>query len=171
MWVLLFLNSRVFFSDLKFGGKCFSVGETRLLWFWEVRNVKRGGELMLVDVNMVPRSSKDKGIKEIVFLSWTIHIPFLGCCQCNWKDEYLLELRLVRQIWLKLIHGITWSELIGLTNTNTQLPDIIGEIIGVKSTVCDPPEEKNRVCYGEFEAGEWWNCHFELLWLSCCCFS
>ncbi|KAF2551236.1 hypothetical protein F2Q68_00036019 [Brassica cretica] len=47
------------------------------------------------------------------------------------------------------------SELIGLANTNTQLPesdidfklyvDIIGEILGVKSTVCDPPEEKNRV--------------------------
>ncbi|CAN6875664.1 unnamed protein product, partial [Brassica oleracea] len=37
------------------------------------------------------------------------------------------------------------SELIGLANTNTQLPDIIGEILGVKSTVCDPLEEKNRV--------------------------
>ncbi|CAN6823506.1 unnamed protein product [Brassica oleracea] len=37
------------------------------------------------------------------------------------------------------------SELIGLANTNTQLPDIIGEILSVKSTVCDPPEEKNRV--------------------------
>ncbi|RID80630.1 hypothetical protein BRARA_A03277 [Brassica rapa] len=47
------------------------------------------------------------------------------------------------------------SELIGLANSNTQLPendtgfefdvDIIGEILSVKSTVCDPPEEKNRV--------------------------
>ncbi|CAF2149917.1 unnamed protein product [Brassica napus] len=37
------------------------------------------------------------------------------------------------------------SELIGLANTNTQLPDIIGEILSVRSTVCDPPEEKNRV--------------------------
>ncbi|KAG2270108.1 hypothetical protein Bca52824_064663 [Brassica carinata] len=37
------------------------------------------------------------------------------------------------------------SELLGLANTNTQLPDIIGEILGVKSTVTDPPEEKNRV--------------------------
>ncbi|CAN6860940.1 unnamed protein product [Brassica oleracea] len=37
------------------------------------------------------------------------------------------------------------QELIGLANTNTQLPDIIGEILSVKSTVCDPPEEKNRV--------------------------
>ncbi|KAL0646924.1 hypothetical protein Bca4012_045215 [Brassica carinata] len=37
------------------------------------------------------------------------------------------------------------SELLGLANTNTQLPDIIGEILSVKSTVTDPPEEKNRV--------------------------
>ncbi|CAN6850258.1 unnamed protein product, partial [Brassica oleracea] len=37
------------------------------------------------------------------------------------------------------------SELIGLANTNTQLPNILGEILSVKSTVCDPPEEKNRV--------------------------
>uniref|UniRef100_M4CS45 Uncharacterized protein n=1 Tax=Brassica campestris TaxID=3711 RepID=M4CS45_BRACM len=37
------------------------------------------------------------------------------------------------------------SELLGLANINTQLPDIIGEILGVKSTVTDPPEEKNRV--------------------------
>ncbi|KAL0750668.1 hypothetical protein Bca101_032671 [Brassica carinata] len=37
------------------------------------------------------------------------------------------------------------SELLGLANTNTQLPDIIGEILSVKSTVTDPPEEKNRL--------------------------
>ncbi|CDY54731.1 BnaCnng27550D [Brassica napus] len=41
--------SRVFFSDLK-SGKCSSVVEARLLWFWEARNVKRGGELMWVDM-------------------------------------------------------------------------------------------------------------------------
>ncbi|CAN7076992.1 unnamed protein product [Brassica oleracea var. botrytis] len=37
------------------------------------------------------------------------------------------------------------TELVGLANTNTQLPDIIGEIVAVKSTVSDPPEDKNRV--------------------------
>ncbi|KAL0690081.1 hypothetical protein Bca4012_089759 [Brassica carinata] len=37
------------------------------------------------------------------------------------------------------------SELLGLANTNTKLPDIIGEILSVKSTVTDRPEEKNRV--------------------------
>ncbi|KAG2315080.1 hypothetical protein Bca52824_018202 [Brassica carinata] len=42
-------NPKVFFSDMK-SGKCSSVVEARLLRFWEVRNVKRGGELMWVDM-------------------------------------------------------------------------------------------------------------------------
>ncbi|KAH0927185.1 hypothetical protein HID58_019441 [Brassica napus] len=40
---------RVFFSDLK-SGKCTSVVEARLLQFWEARHVKRGGELMWVEM-------------------------------------------------------------------------------------------------------------------------
>lgn len=45
-------NSKVFFSDLK-SGMCSSTVEARLLRFWEAKNVKRGGELM-VDVNVRP---------------------------------------------------------------------------------------------------------------------
>ncbi|CAN7042365.1 unnamed protein product [Brassica rapa subsp. trilocularis] len=37
------------------------------------------------------------------------------------------------------------SEMLGLANSNNQLPDLIGEITGVKSTVSDPPQDKNRV--------------------------
>lgn len=44
--------SRVFFSDLK-ARKCSSVVEARLLRYWEARNVKRGGELMWVDMLLV----------------------------------------------------------------------------------------------------------------------
>ncbi|KAL0678363.1 hypothetical protein Bca4012_006344 [Brassica carinata] len=36
------------------------------------------------------------------------------------------------------------SELLGLANTNTQLPDIVGEITAVKSTFTDPPQNNNR---------------------------
>ncbi|KAF2617179.1 hypothetical protein F2Q68_00038307 [Brassica cretica] len=43
-------NTRVFFSDLKSGGKCSSVVEARLLRYWEAQNVKRGGDLMWVDM-------------------------------------------------------------------------------------------------------------------------
>ncbi|XP_048621871.1 probable receptor-like serine/threonine-protein kinase At4g34500 [Brassica napus] len=46
-------NTRVFFSDLKSGGKCSSVVEARLLRYWEAQNVKRGGDLMWVDRNAI----------------------------------------------------------------------------------------------------------------------
>ncbi|CAF2132783.1 unnamed protein product [Brassica napus] len=48
--------SRVFFSDLK-SGKCSSVAEARILRFWEARNVKRGGELMWVDMLLMDVNS------------------------------------------------------------------------------------------------------------------
>ncbi|XP_033140413.1 uncharacterized protein LOC103855082 isoform X1 [Brassica rapa] len=38
-----------------------------------------------------------------------------------------------------------YSEMLGLANSNNQLPDLIGEITAVKSTVTDPPQDKNRV--------------------------
>lgn len=41
--------SRIFFSDLK-SGKCSFVVEARLLRYWEARNVKRGGDLMWIDM-------------------------------------------------------------------------------------------------------------------------
>lgn len=36
-------------------------------------------------------------------------------------------------------------QLLGLANTNHQLLDLTGEITAVKSTVTDPPQDKNRV--------------------------
>uniref|UniRef100_M4F044 Uncharacterized protein n=1 Tax=Brassica campestris TaxID=3711 RepID=M4F044_BRACM len=46
------VNSNVLFSGLK-SGRCSSVVEARLVRFWEARNVKRGGELMWMDLLMV----------------------------------------------------------------------------------------------------------------------
>ncbi|KAF3513166.1 hypothetical protein F2Q69_00004449 [Brassica cretica] len=48
-------------------------------------------------------------------------------------------------MWLDMLMVDVNTELFDLANTNTHLPDITGGIIGVQSTVSDPPEEKNRV--------------------------
>ncbi|KAG2298390.1 hypothetical protein Bca52824_034862 [Brassica carinata] len=40
-------------------GKCSSVVEARLLRFWEARNVKRGGELMWLDLLLVDINIRD----------------------------------------------------------------------------------------------------------------
>ncbi|XP_056841679.1 uncharacterized protein LOC108837924 isoform X2 [Raphanus sativus] len=47
------------------------------------------------------------------------------------------------------------TELVGLANTNTQFPDIIGEITAVKTTVTEPPEDKNRVMATVKLEGHW----------------
>ncbi|CAN6968944.1 hypothetical protein Bca4012_033743 [Brassica carinata] len=47
--------TKVFF-DLK-AGQCSSVVEARLLRFWQAKNVKRGGELMWMDLLMVDFNS------------------------------------------------------------------------------------------------------------------
>lgn len=42
----------------------------------------------------------------------------------------------------------------GLANTNTHLPDIIGEFIAVKSTMSDVPQATGKIkCYGNDQKG------------------
>ncbi|KAL0795681.1 hypothetical protein Bca101_067058 [Brassica carinata] len=75
-------NSKVFFYDLKCG-RCSSVVEARLLRFWEARNVKRGGELIYVDVFahgglLILLFRTDLGFKK---LQWTV--SGFTCGRCN----------------------------------------------------------------------------------------
>ncbi|XP_013713774.1 uncharacterized protein LOC106417529 [Brassica napus] len=122
--------AKVFFSDLK-TGRCSSVVEARLLRFWEARNVKRGGELMWMDLLMVLVPS--------TVMQFTISAGRLP----QFREK--LHAGTMFSVSEEAFRFRNHSELIGLANTNTQLPDIIGEILSVKSTVCDPPEKKNRV--------------------------
>ncbi|CAN7118990.1 unnamed protein product [Brassica rapa subsp. narinosa] len=159
--------SRVFFSDLK-SGKCSSVAEARLLRFWEARNVKRGGELMwvdmlLMDVNLLStqigfQNSERGSPPERCILSlastWfavaqnfkladsslmirfnestefdvladpVSPLPVEGCRFRNQTDVCL-----PRSLLISILESV----------------DIIGEIMAVKSTVSDPPADKNRV--------------------------
>ncbi|XP_048599854.1 uncharacterized protein LOC106450002 [Brassica napus] len=173
--------SRVFFSDLK-SGKCSSVVEARLLRFWEARNVKRGGELMWVDmllmdmnstliqatinVNRLPRF-RDRLAAGTMY---SVSCFDVARCAQNFKlADSSLMIRFndstefdvlsdpVSPIHAEGFRFRNQTELVGLANTNTQLPatelsdlnidpvDIIGEIVAVKSTVSDPPEDKNSV--------------------------
>ncbi|KAG2295345.1 hypothetical protein Bca52824_042014 [Brassica carinata] len=49
-------NSQVLLADLK-AGRCSNVAEVRLLRFWEAKNVRKGGELMSVDMLFVDENS------------------------------------------------------------------------------------------------------------------
>nr|VDC93157.1 unnamed protein product [Brassica oleracea] len=108
--------SRVFFSDLK-SGKCSSVVEAWLLRFWEARNVKRGGELMCVDMLLM----------DVNLLS--MQIGFQNSERGSPPERYILDSGSVT----KPMSVYPCSLLITITNSV------------VKSTVSGPPEDKNRV--------------------------
>ncbi|CAF2098069.1 unnamed protein product [Brassica rapa] len=161
--------AKVLFSDLK-TGRCSSVVEARLLRFWEARNVKRGGELMWMDLLMVDINSTVMQVtisagrlpqfREMLCAGTMFSVSGFDVSRCaqNFRlTDSSLMIRFNESTSFQELtepgsplpdeafRFRTHSELIGLANTNTQLPDIIGEILSVKSTVCDPPEEKNRV--------------------------
>ncbi|CAN6908478.1 unnamed protein product, partial [Brassica oleracea] len=124
-------NSRIFFSDLKTGG-CSFVVEARLLRFWEARNVKRSGEIMWVDVLLIDVNNFR-----------LTDSPLLIRLNDNTEFDEITEP--VSPLSKEGFRFHNQAKLVGLANTNTQLPDIVGEITAVKSTVSELPEDKNCV--------------------------
>ncbi|KAL0864280.1 hypothetical protein Bca101_043398 [Brassica carinata] len=162
-------NNLVFLSDLQTGRSSSSV-QVRLLRFWEARNVRRGGELMGVDMllldsqaTMLPATisvhrleTHRSNLKEGLVYSLT----GFDVAQCNpnyrLSDSSLLirfndstsfkdVADLAAPIPLESFRFHNHSEMLGLANTNHQLPDLIGEITAVKSTVTNHLQDKNRV--------------------------
>ena len=90
--------SRVFFSDLK-SGKCSSVVEARLLRFSEARNVKRGGELMWVDM---------------LLMDVNVSLILLDLLRSVYVIFWLLNLICFSRLWSKLLStriGFQGSEI------------------------------------------------------------
>nr|VDD22912.1 unnamed protein product [Brassica oleracea] len=72
-----------------------------------------------------------------------------GRCSSTIQVRLLCFLEPMNVRWGSELMGVDMflldSQLLGLANTNTQLPDIIGEVTAAKSTVTDPPHDKNRL--------------------------
>ncbi|KAH0869386.1 hypothetical protein HID58_076408, partial [Brassica napus] len=146
-------------------GRCSSVVKARLLRFWEAKNVKRVRELMwmdllMVDVNIPNYVSGDHDashrlpqFREKLTAGTMFSVSGFDVSRCA------QNFRLTDSSLLIRFNESTYFE--ELTEPVSPLPeeafrfqsdidlklyvDIIGEILGVKNTVCDPPEEKNRV--------------------------
>ncbi|KAG2286419.1 hypothetical protein Bca4012_033012 [Brassica carinata] len=155
--------------DLK-SGKCSSAVEARLLRFWEAKNVKRGGELMwvdllLIDVNSTMMQATIYANRLSRFRSklaagtmFTISGFDVTRCAQNFRlTDSPLMIRfndstafdeLTKPVSPLPEEGFRFrdhSELIGLANTNAHLPDIVGEITAVKINVSGTPGEKSRL--------------------------
>ncbi|KAF8095208.1 hypothetical protein N665_0339s0077 [Sinapis alba] len=81
----------------------------------------------------------------------TVNVHRLATHRCNLKAGSLYSLIGFEvtvstvPIPLESFRFRNHSEMLGLNNSNNQLPDLIGEIFAVKSTVTDRPQDKNRV--------------------------
>ncbi|KAF3578141.1 hypothetical protein DY000_02030184 [Brassica cretica] len=161
--------SRIFFSDLK-SGKYSSVVEARLLRYWEARNVKRGGELMWIDMLLMDVNStimqatinanRVSKFRERLAAGSMYSVSGFDVARCaqnfrladsplmirfNDSTDFDVLVNPVSPLPEEGFRFRNQTELVGLANTNSHLPDVIGEITTVKSTVCEPPEDKNRV--------------------------
>ncbi|CAN6930821.1 BnaC06g40980D [Brassica napus] len=72
-----------------------------------------------------------------------------GRCSSTIQVRLLCFLEPMNVRWGSELMGVDMflldSQLLGLANTNTQFPDIISEVTAAKSTVTDPPHDKNRL--------------------------
>ncbi|KAF8116080.1 hypothetical protein N665_0022s0010 [Sinapis alba] len=143
-------NSKVFFSDLK-SGRCSSAVEARLLRFWEARNVKRGGELMWMDLLMVDANATMMQASIVARmlpqyrdrLTAGTMISIFGFDVSRCAQNFRLT---DSSMLIRFNESTSFEEI---ADSASPFPkrrsDIIGEILSVKSTVSDPPEDKNRV--------------------------
>ncbi|XP_018453537.1 uncharacterized protein LOC108824614 [Raphanus sativus] len=133
-------------------GRSSATVEVRLLRFWEARNVRHDGELMGVDMLLLDSQS--------TMMPATVNVNRLAAHQPHWKRVLSTPLPVLKfndstsfkkvtepavPIPLESFRFRNHSEMLGLANSNNQLPDLIGEINAVKSTVADPPHDKNGV--------------------------
>ncbi|KAL0876971.1 hypothetical protein Bca101_026676 [Brassica carinata] len=115
-----FALARLWDLQYKKSRRCSSTIEVRLLRFLEARNIRRGDELMYVDMLLLDSKAT------LMPTTVTASRP------SSPLPEECFRFR-------------SQSELLGLANTNTLLPDIIGEFTAVKTTVSDPLEDKNHL--------------------------
>ncbi|KAF8115407.1 hypothetical protein N665_0027s0023 [Sinapis alba] len=158
---------RVFFSELK-SDRCSSTVEARFLRFWEAKNVKQGGELMWVDMLMVDGTIMQTTISvnrlpafrprfTDRLMYYVSGFDVARCAQnfrlshsslmIRFNDSTLFDelTEPVSALPEEVFRFRNQTHLIGVANTNTQLPDIVAELTAVKRTLSDPPEGKNHV--------------------------
>ncbi|KAH0885114.1 hypothetical protein HID58_061210 [Brassica napus] len=159
----------LFLSDLQAGHSSSTV-EVRLLRSWDARTLRRGGERMSVEMllldsqaTMMPASVNVNRLAthQTNLEAGTVYsLTGFEVTRCN-QDYRLSDSSLLIRftdsttfekitdpavpIPLESFRFRNYSEMLRLANSNNQLPDLIGKITAVKSTITEPPLDKNRV--------------------------
>ncbi|WZZ42742.1 hypothetical protein YC2023_039001 [Brassica napus] len=162
-------NSYTLLADLK-AGRCSNTAELRLLRFWEARNVKKGGELMSVDMLLLDEKStliqgSIGSIRQLRFRNrlsegsvYALSGFDVSRSNPNFRlSDEPLSIRFndgtsfdklpesVRPIPTELFRFRSYNRLLELANTGKQLPDILGELTAIRSTITDRIPGAQRV--------------------------
>ncbi|WZZ01770.1 hypothetical protein YC2023_074098 [Brassica napus] len=132
-------NSYTFLDNLR-AGRCSNTAEVRLLRFWEAKNINKGGALMSVEMLLIDEhSTVVQGS-----ISATRQLTFRGRLTriCLHFERLATTVRIIPTEHFRFR---PYEQLIELANTGKQLPDVMGEIRAIRSTITDHIPGAQRV--------------------------
>ncbi|CAN6823842.1 unnamed protein product [Brassica oleracea] len=162
-------NSYTLLQNLR-AGRCSNIAEVRLLRFWEAKNINKGGELISVDMLLIDENStvvhgSIPASRQLRFknrLSEGSVYTLSGFDVTRSSPKYRLSDAPVsvrfnaetdfeklpatdRIIPTEHFRFRQYDQIIELANTGNQLPDVIGELCAIRSTITDRIPGAQRV--------------------------
>ncbi|CAF1784549.1 unnamed protein product, partial [Brassica napus] len=157
-------------SRWRIPGRCSNTAEVRLLRFWEAKNVNKGGELISVDMLLIDENStvvhgSIPASRQLRFknrLSEGSVYTLSGFDVTRSSPKYRLSDAPVsvrfnaesdfeklpatdRIIPTEHFRFRQYDQIIELANTGNQLPDVMGELCAIRSTITDRIPGAHRV--------------------------
>nr|VDC84387.1 unnamed protein product [Brassica rapa] len=125
-------------------GRCSNTAEVRLLRFWEAKNINKGGALMSVETLLIDEHStvvqgSISAIRQLTLTDGPVSICF------NDGTAFEKLATTVRIIPTEHFRFRPYEQLIELANTGKQLPDVMGELRAIRSTITDHIPGAQRV--------------------------
>ncbi|XP_033137295.1 uncharacterized protein LOC103838187 isoform X3 [Brassica rapa] len=156
-------------NDLR-AGRCSNTAEVRLLRLWEARNINKGGELMSLDMLLIDENSTvvhgtvsallqlrfrqrmtEGSVYTLSGFDVTRSSPKYRLSDApvairfNDGTEFEKLATTSRRIPSEHFRFRPYDQILGLANTGRQLPDIMGELSAIRSTIADRIHGAQRV--------------------------
>ncbi|KAH0908103.1 LOW QUALITY PROTEIN: hypothetical protein HID58_031424, partial [Brassica napus] len=163
------MSSYVLLANLR-AGRCSNTAEVRLLRFWEARNVRKDGELMSLDMLLLDEqstlihgsinSSRVDTFRRRLSEGSVYSLSGFDVARANPKyrlsdspvsirfnDGTFFEPKTDsdKDIPTELFRFRSHEQFLALANTNRELPDIVGGVSSVRSTITDGLRGPQRV--------------------------
>nr|VDD44516.1 unnamed protein product [Brassica oleracea] len=141
-------NSYTLLANLR-AGRCSNTAEVRLLRFWEARNINKGGELMSIEMLLIDEADTlvqgcvsavhQRNNPKFKLSDGPVSIRF------NEGTDFEKLSATARIIPTEHFRFRTHEQILELANTSRQLPDVIGEVRAIRSTITDRLPGAQRV--------------------------